>query len=1732
MGVVDKNGNEVLLLNNRGASPGNNSDQSIDVDNEAAAPGAYDENAIETQASHGSSDAQSSKNKKPPTSLAQVAPLGEVILNSPTSHEHLSVEDQFADLLRSQPLTPSEIKKRNRKQLVYTRLLNQISDIKNEFRFERKECNVFIADENADPKAELCMCGRSVREHYEKREKLPPGPPGTKWSADEHTKAVPTNAFGEIHFAGTATNRTAQYIRVSTGTTVTDLVKFAYKHWRLPQPKMIISITGGAGDLRMDKKLKEGLKKGLMKVAVSTGAWMVTGGTNAGIMKLCGEAVHDYILAHGEKDNSLVTIGVATWGIITHKDSLVSRDGNGKFPAEYSGKLSEFEKADMKRRGLKVIECYLDPHHTHFVLVDDGSVGQFGKEMKLRGVFEAEICKNEAYNNIMEKGDLQGAEVDEAEVKKVPIVCVMVEGGPGTLNTAVEALKNETPVVIVEGSGRCADAIAFVYHKSKKVSNQTSSENNSTDEQEEKYIIDPQELEQVYHKTCELLGVKEEVGQEFFDKIMDCVQCRSLLTVFKLDGRRTSTRDIDIAILRSLLSVSSNKFEQLKLALAWNRLDIAKSEIFSDQTQANVIGVKELQLMMYQAVLQAKVPFIQLFIEHGVILKEWLTPKILHELYVKSFAKSGFLKKYLNQKMGSGTFRLKMIGEILRDFISPNYISLYFDEKYSDLKGPNSKPDEPFSSATRELFIYSMLLMRYDMMRFFWEEGTEQIAAGLFASTILRRIALHPLLRNDVDQQERLAFHADNYEELAIGILNQCQEDNDEQTQKILIREQPSFAKLTCIDLAVVADSKRFIAQTGCQSLLNSIWMGRMQPYNSMTTFILALFFPPLILTSIYFTNDVNPDQKARGIDGGQSRARANTLSGNPKRSGSMRQGNRAQTLMDNFNDDSNLMIGRTGTRLTYMQRIIKFYNAPITKFSLNFGSYLFFLAVFSVFVLNQYSLDDINSFESCLCIWVASFAIEEFRQLLIEESERMSKKLLYYVTSFWNLLDLSGLTLFIVGLILRLTALHFGSDSIDSDAKRRMIEWAHTSYVFSLVIYYVRLTHTCSVSQQLGPKIIMIAKMIQDLAFFLFILFVFLISYGVALQAIMFPNESDWNKIFQGIFYYPYWQMFGELFLEEIGNSDKIDHPERCASINDTSPPPMSARPASTLYCESPRHVDGVTIFLAVIYMFFTNILLLNVLIAMFTYTFEQVQERTDLFWKFHLYELIKEYFQRPALPPPLILLQHLFFFIKFILSKCTDRVRMPNYNFKMKIQESPIIQQLIKWEDLNAEEYIRELDRGEREKLEYHVRHAEGNTERILASLVDPMNEDDPTSLSERVQQLESKMDTVGKQLDYMNSMMQFVADAVCKGKSNPNRPLPPPDLFSDSPLNGQLRPDSVKTVQPVASSAPPNDSNKLTAANAQNKPPSPPLKHVKALTLDYYEVRRMEVPRSLIGWDKVWYDYEPPSYTHPLVLEGPAWADLDFSSPEFASQKKLVPWNKLDTLKKVDRRSFMGQYSLGKDDLLPRNPIGRTGLKGRGLLGRWGPNHAADPIVTRWKLDTKGERVVKKGKPVLEFVAITRKDTGDTAIPGGMVDPGEEVSATLLREFMEEAVNYKIEQATSLAHLNREQKLHKVKELFFKEGREIYRGYVDDPRNTDNAWMETVAVNFHDSEGRLKDSQLQGGDDAKSAFWQEISSSLNLYASHHDFIRKTAELHSAHWSSSDSSTNSNTITRNAQL
>lgn len=56
--------------------------------------------------------------------------------------------------------------------------------------------------------------------------------------------------------------------------------------------------------------------------------------------------------------------------------------------------------------------------------------------------------------------------------------------------------------------------------------------------------------------------------------------------------------------------------------------------------------------------------------------------------------------------------------------------------------------------------------------------------------------------------------------------------------------------------------------------------------------------------------------------------------------------------------------------------------------------------------------------------------------------------------------------------------------------------------------------------------------------------------------------------------------------------------------------------------------------------------------------------------------------------------------------------------------------------------------------------------------------------------------------------------------------------------------------------------------------------------------------------------------------------------------ADDKSYTPkWNSIDN--KVNRVSYHGSYEIR--DGFPLNIFGRTGIIGRGLLGRYGPNHA---------------------------------------------------------------------------------------------------------------------------------------------------------------------------------------------
>lgn len=73
-----------------------------------------------------------------------------------------------------------------------------------------------------------------------------------------------------------------QYIRVSYDSKPDNLLHLMVKEWQLELPTLLISVHGGLQNFDLPPKLKQVFGKGLIKAAVTTGAWIFTGGVNTG----------------------------------------------------------------------------------------------------------------------------------------------------------------------------------------------------------------------------------------------------------------------------------------------------------------------------------------------------------------------------------------------------------------------------------------------------------------------------------------------------------------------------------------------------------------------------------------------------------------------------------------------------------------------------------------------------------------------------------------------------------------------------------------------------------------------------------------------------------------------------------------------------------------------------------------------------------------------------------------------------------------------------------------------------------------------------------------------------------------------------------------------------------------------------------------------------------------------------------------------------------------------------------------------------------------------------------------------------------------------------------------------------------------------------------------------------------------------------------------------------------
>ena len=85
--------------------------------------------------------------------------------------------------------------------------------------------------------------------------------------------------------------------------------------------------------------------------------------------------------------------------------------------------------------------------------------------------------------------------------------------------------------------------------------------------------------------------------------------------------------------------------------------------------------------------------------------------------------------------------------------------------------------------------------------------------------------------------------------------------------------------------------------------------------------------------------------------------------------------------------------------------------------------------------------------------------------------------------------------------------------------------------------------------------------------------------------------------------------------------------------------------------------------------WLIFSNVLLINLLIAKFNNIYLSVEAKSSILWKFNRYSVIEEFRLKPLLPAPVIVISHLRKLIKFVYVKWLFRfVRQSHYKEDLK--------------------------------------------------------------------------------------------------------------------------------------------------------------------------------------------------------------------------------------------------------------------------------------------------------------------------------------------------------------------------------------------------------------------------------------------------------------------------------
>uniref|UniRef100_A0A663EVU2 non-specific serine/threonine protein kinase n=1 Tax=Aquila chrysaetos chrysaetos TaxID=223781 RepID=A0A663EVU2_AQUCH len=1072
--------------------------------------------------------------------------------------------------------------------------------------FSKREC-VHIIPSSKDPhrcpagcqvcqNLIRCCCGRLIGDHPGVNCSWPvyqtaPQIDGGEWSVQKHTKTSPTDAFGTINFQDGDHTYHAKYIRLSYDSNLDQLLHLMVKEWQMELPKLVISVHGGIQDFKLPSKVKQVFSKGLVKAAETTGAWIITEGINSGVSRHVGDALKGRASPHLRK---ICAVGIPPWGIIENQRDLIGKDVVCLYQT-LGNPLSKLST--------------LNSMHSHFLMADDGTVGKYGNEMMLRRNLEKYISLQKIHTRMG-----QG----------IPIVGLVVEGGPNVILMVWEYVRASpaVPVVVYEGTGRAADILAF-----------THKHTGDTGE------LRPQVKEEVLVMIQNTFSLGQKQSSHLFHILMEC-----------MEHRESVSELLPFLLFLWWVGTNMSASDQLDLALAWNRLDIAKKHIL---VYGQHWKVGALEQAMLDALVMDRVDFVKLLIEHGVNMHRFLTISRLEELYNTKQGPSNLLLHHLVRDVKQislidiGLVIEYLLGGAYRSSYTRKHFRILYNDLYrkhkvtsslshslhqsnqtgSRMGSPEStlhsqffRTAQPYKYKERstafhkckkkskeeinfaenyessgfiypynDLLVWAVLMKRQRMAMFFWQHGEEAMVKAVVACKLYRAMAHEAKQSNMVDDtSEELKKYSKEFGQLALDVLEKAFKQNEQMAMKLLTYELKNWSNSTCLKLAVSVGLRPFVSHTCTQMLLTDMWMGRLKMRkNSWFKVIISILLPPTILM-LEFKSKAEMSHVPQSQDFHQF---------------TWYHGDQSPTSIKDALSLVSLSMPHGGQgNLPGTRKIYEFYNAPIVKFWFHTMAYMAFLMLFTYTVLVK--MEPRPSVQEWLVIiYVFSTAIEKVREVFISEPGKFRQKVKVWVSEYWNFTDSIAIILFMIGFGLR------WSDPPVQTAGRLL-------YCLDIIFWYARLLDLFAVNQHAGPYLTMIGKMTANMFYIVVMMAIVLLSFGVSRKAILSPEEPPSWTLARDIVFQPYWMMFGEVYAGEI---DVCETNEDC--------PPGSF----------------LTPFLQAVYLFVQYIIMVNLLIAFFNNVYYDLKSISNKLWKYNRYRYIMTYHEKPWLPPPFILLSHI---------------------------------------------------------------------------------------------------------------------------------------------------------------------------------------------------------------------------------------------------------------------------------------------------------------------------------------------------------------------------------------------------------------------------------------------------------------------------------------------------------